>query len=306
VSVSSVLLSPSAVSEADAPPPPPGHVVAESAVDDFFSTPLGASAPAAPEFASAAPYEVADVEAAPGASYEVADVEVEPAPGASFEVADGEVEPARGESFEVADVEVEPQPGVPYEVSDVEPLQADSFDLSAVESLPAEPEGDLPFFESSSPSQAVGPVLDDAFVPGVPSSSPSSLAQLMIEPEAPVAPMHALELPRVAPVVAPVPPPPAIRSALVPPPPPAPSVPPAKLVEALVEPEAPPSAGAPGAAELPDWLKGSSTQEVAEVGWTGALDHLAPSKLILAVTRALIRRGLLSERDILDAVDKKK
>jgi hypothetical protein len=185
----------------------------------------------------------------------------------------------------------------------------DSFDASALDGevlegevaeLSPEPEEDLPFFESSSPSQAVALVVDDAFVPGVPTSSPSSLAQLMIEPEAPVAPIIApmMELPRIAPVVAPVPPPPAVRSSLVPPPPPAPSVPSGVFVEATVE--------AAPSAELPDWLKGSNTQEVTEVGWTGALDHLAPSKLILAVTRALIRRGVVSERDILDAVDKKK
>ncbi len=302
VSESSAVLSPSSVFEFDAPPPPPGQAVVESAVDDFFAAPLGDPAPVRAE------------------SFEVTDVEVEPAPASSFELGALDVEPmpegqrAAAETFEVGTLEVEPMPEgdlAPAEIFEVGALEVQREPESAQPAIAAPPEDDLPFFESSSPSQAVAQVVDDAFVPGVPSSSPSSLAQLMIEPEAPmapiVAPMPSFELPAVAPVIAAIPPPPAIRSALVPPPPPAPTVPPPveTVLEASVEPEPPVGEIAP-AAELPDWLRGSTTQEVAEVGWTGALDHLAPSKLILAVTRALIRRGVISERDILDAVDKKK
>ncbi len=159
-------------------------------------------------------------------------------------------------------------------VETLEPLEED------VEISEAGEDDDAPFFASSSPSQAVRPMTDEAFVPGVPASSPSSLAQLMIEPEAPVAP-----IPR-APTIA-VPAQPRISSSSG---------------------QRPPSASPPSAApasELPDWLRGSA-EPSADLGWTGALDHLAPSKLIIAVTRALIRRGLVSERDILDAAEPKK
>jgi hypothetical protein len=63
---------------------------------------------------------------------------------------------------------------------------------------------------------------------------------------------------------------------------------------------------------LPEWLREeSATIEVPVLGekgnvWTGALDHLAPSKLVYGLTRALLARGLLSEDDILRALGQKK
>jgi Type II secretion system (T2SS), protein E, N-terminal domain len=159
-------------------------------------------------------------------------------------------------------------------VETLEPLEEDE----ALGEVEISEEEDAPFFASSSPSQAVRPMTDDAFVPGVPASSPSSLAQLMIEPEAPVAP---IPQPMVVPAQ------PRISSS-----------------SGQRQPAAAPPAATPSASELPDWLKAG--EGTADLGWTGALDHLAPSKLIVAVTRALIRRGLVSERDILDAAEPKK
>jgi len=73
-----------------------------------------------------------------------------------------------------------------------------------------------------------------------------------------------------------------------------------------------PSMPAPGA-ELPDWLKTDPGSPVpapaaptAPGAWTGALDHLAPSKLVLGLTRALLARGLVTEDEILAALGEKK
>jgi hypothetical protein len=40
--------------------------------------------------------------------------------------------------------------------------------------------------------------------------------------------------------------------------------------------------------------------------WTGALDHLMPSKLVVGLTRALLARGLVTEEEILAALGQKK
>lgn len=63
---------------------------------------------------------------------------------------------------------------------------------------------------------------------------------------------------------------------------------------------------------LPDWLAGQvpkrSEPPVAHDSgeWTGALDHLAPSKLVLGLTRALLARGIVTESEILAALGQKK
>ena len=60
---------------------------------------------------------------------------------------------------------------------------------------------------------------------------------------------------------------------------------------------------------LPDWLGGGTrpAPPVAEPqAWTGALDHLAPSKLVLGLTRALLARGLVTEAEILAALGPKR
>ncbi len=56
---------------------------------------------------------------------------------------------------------------------------------------------------------------------------------------------------------------------------------------------------------LPDWLGPSSPSAIGAV-WTGALDHLAPSRLVVGVTRALLARGLVTEPEILAALGQKK
>ena len=61
---------------------------------------------------------------------------------------------------------------------------------------------------------------------------------------------------------------------------------PARLV---APPESSPSV--PGV--LPAWLGEGATP--AASAWTGALDHLAPSKLVVGLTRALLARGIVTE-----------
>lgn len=66
-----------------------------------------------------------------------------------------------------------------------------------------------------------------------------------------------------------------------------------------------------GSLALPEWLRDTEPVPAPAAaqgghgpgpGWTGALDHLAPSKLVLGLARALIARGLVTEQDILDAL----
>ncbi len=57
---------------------------------------------------------------------------------------------------------------------------------------------------------------------------------------------------------------------------------------------------------LPDWLKSDTAVSSAGSSWTGALDHLAPSKLVVGLTRALLARGLVTEAEILAALGQKK
>jgi hypothetical protein len=40
--------------------------------------------------------------------------------------------------------------------------------------------------------------------------------------------------------------------------------------------------------------------------WTGELEALAPSRLITGVARALIRKRILTEQDVLEALERKK
>lgn len=66
------------------------------------------------------------------------------------------------------------------------------------------------------------------------------------------------------------------------------------------------SPSSPGS--LPDWLNASATASapVSADAWTGALDHLAPSKLVVGLTRALLARGIVTEDEILAALGQKK
>jgi hypothetical protein len=67
-----------------------------------------------------------------------------------------------------------------------------------------------------------------------------------------------------------------------------------------------------GGLELPDWLRGDAPAEVPSAAaaggerWTGELEVLAPSRLIAGIARALIRKGFLSERDVLEALEQPK
>lgn len=72
-----------------------------------------------------------------------------------------------------------------------------------------------------------------------------------------------------------------------------------------------PEAPAADPLALPDWLRGDAAGEPAPVDegadpWTGELETLAPSKLITGVARALIRKGILTEQDVLEALERKK
>lgn len=75
--------------------------------------------------------------------------------------------------------------------------------------------------------------------------------------------------------------------------------------------DAPPASSPSSAGEaLPEWLRGSNARPAPPVAepqaWTGALDHLAPSKLVLGLTRALLARGLVTEAEILAALGQKR
>lgn len=143
---------------------------------------------------------------------------------------------------------------------------------------------DTPFFGSlaNAPGLGVPSVADRPF------SSPSSIGALAIPPPVPTAPNAPFEISR---------PPPT---------------------------DTPAEHAVTGA--LPDWLAGeasalahgkaspSSIEPLPEAAaaplgaqeWTGALDHLAPSKLVLGLTRALLARGIVTEADILAALGQKK
>ncbi|MDP2273623.1 MAG: hypothetical protein Q8N23_22875 [Archangium sp.] len=88
------------------------------------------------------------------------------------------------------------------------------------------------------------------------------------------------------------------------------AIPPLQSTMPEHEPLAPPvpDVSANGEA-LPDWLRTDAPQEAKSNGpspWTGALDHLMPSKLVVGLTRALLARGLVTEEEILAALGQKK
>jgi hypothetical protein len=147
---------------------------------------------------------------------------------------------------------------------------------------------DAPFFATAPRARPVTALSDHAFVAGVPMSSPSSLAKLVIEPELPALPIVSPTDLRVTAVT-------ARSSAVQSRPPPSPA-PPAEAPRATRQ-------------TLPEWLQhevAAQSNGADPEGWSEALDALAPSKLILAVTKALLRRGVLTEQDILEASEPKK
>ncbi|MDP1829737.1 MAG: hypothetical protein Q8L48_41105 [Archangium sp.] len=126
---------------------------------------------------------------------------------------------------------------------------------------------DTPFFRDAMSPEPLVPSMSDApFV-----SSRSSLSALAIPPPQPTAPAPE--------VTSPKPP----------------------------EPLAPPTGEA-----LPDWLRTEAAaaprpaKPEESAAWSGALDHLMPSKLVVGLTRALLARGLVTEEEILAALGQKK
>ena len=126
---------------------------------------------------------------------------------------------------------------------------------------------DTPFFRDASGGPVVPSMSDAPFT-----SSRSSLSRLAIPPPQPTAP--------------------------------APEVTHAKAPEPLAS---------PAGEALPDWLKtepgvtpAAPTKPADSPMWTGALDHLMPSKLVVGLTRALLARGLVTEEEILAALGQKK
>lgn len=90
-------------------------------------------------------------------------------------------------------------------------------------------------------------------------------------------------------------------SALAVPPPQATAPAPEVTKASAPEPLPPPVAGE----ALPDWLRGeaAAAQNTAEsAAWTGALDHLMPSKLVVGLTKVLLAKGLITEQEILAAL----
>ncbi len=119
---------------------------------------------------------------------------------------------------------------------------------------------------------------------------------LFAEPPAPSAP---------APFEFPPPPPPVTA------PPPPVVVEEAPPAEPVAVPEAPPSE-APSS--LPSWLGpgGAPAEPQSDPGfvlqpgeWTGKLDDVAPSRLIVGAVKALVLKGLVTEAEILEALAKK-
>ena len=91
-------------------------------------------------------------------------------------------------------------------------------------------------------------------------------------------------------------------------PPPQPTAPAPELNSAA----APEPAPAPSGEALPDWLRTEPSvpsvnlPPLAASNWTGALDHLMPSKLVVGLTKVLLARGLVTEEEILAALGQKK
>jgi hypothetical protein len=88
------------------------------------------------------------------------------------------------------------------------------------------------------------------------------------------------------------------------------AIPPPESTAPTPEASYPPVNEPPASLEaLPDWLRtdGSPVPKAAEsAAWTGALDHLMPSKLVVGLTRVLLAKGLLTEQEILAALGQKK
>lgn len=170
-----------------------------------------------------------------------------------------------------------------FELESVPHTQADSLHSSTPLAFDATasdgPLDDAPFFEAAPRTRPVAALDDRAFVDDVPLSSPSSLAKLVIGPD-----------PAPLPIMSP----PDLKATMA-----------TARSSAILRPPAA-SSSSPSRITLPEWMGAEAQPGEESEGWSGALDALAPSKLIVAVTKALLRRGLLSEEEIIDVSELKK
>jgi hypothetical protein len=150
--------------------------------------------------------------------------------------------------------------------------------------------------------EGTGPLLDMLLKEG---SQPLGDLLLMKEGTGPVVDTPFASASAIVPPVADAPPFSSSRSSLsaLAIPPPEPTVPSPEVTSSSApEPLPPPVAGD----ALPDWLRGDAgaAQNTAEsaVAWTGALDHLMPSKLVVGLTKVLLAKGLITEAEILAAL----
>jgi hypothetical protein len=292
-----------------APPPPPPASLGAVEPFDYPFTDSG-------NFASAGPA------SAPSGSFEVALPEVASADTAGpFDFAPPPLAAAESGSFEIALTEnsgdfgaapsavddffaVAPPPSIPAPPSS-EPAGLGSGAFSTVEEeplsleeLPPEPEPGAADALFGSPEP-----LDDSFFEEAP-AEPSESVVVDLEASGPTAPPAPFDFP--------------------PPPPAANEVPPAAERAALAVPEpfpeleaAPPEAPpppAPPTSSMPSWL-GADAGVPAEAAapalvltpgeWTGRLDDVPPSRLIVGAVKALVTKGLLTEAEILEALGKK-
>jgi hypothetical protein len=135
-------------------------------------------------------------------------------------------------------------------------------------------------------------------------SSPSSLELLAIAPEVPVLPDREppseLDLTveaELAPEPSAPPPPPSLPSWL--------DAGPSAPTFARSPPAAPPPPLPIPAPAPPSLALAKAVVELVPGTWTGRLDDLPPSRLMLAVARALVLKGVLTEEEILSAAGKK-
>ncbi|MCU0701160.1 MAG: hypothetical protein MUC96_32020 [Myxococcaceae bacterium] len=196
-----------------------------------------------------------------------------------------------------------------------------SFEVSLSEAsgdFAAPPQAVDDFFAPAPPAPGVAPRAPAPFSSAA--EEPISVDELPMEPE-PAEPLF--EVPAGEPLF--VEPAPAIESPSpnvvvaagpdttapidFPPPPPAPVEPYPEL-----EPAAPvPVVEAPAPASMPSWLGADASAAAAPVAgfvltpgeWTGRLDDVPPSRLIVGAVKALVTKGLVTEAEILEALGKK-
>lgn len=311
--------------------PPAATTASEAGIDELFAqldkpSPVPAPPPATPATPSGMFDLTPHVAGAPSGTF------APPAsPSGMFELAPQGGTDADEPTFDLSDelAEPEPPPAVaPLAPSRAKPRPADD-EVSFFEAAPQPIEKPV-----SPPPPSVTPVAISeeprteatTLPPGLFDTDKSSSPAPAAKPPAPAKPPPAAK-PPAKPAAKPAssPPAPPLKPPAASPPAPAAKPPPSRpsAPKPIASPPAPaptprPPPPAPQAKpdlELPDWLStGSSSPPSASAatiadedsGWTGALDHLAPSKLAVAVAKALVRRRVLTEQDILDELEKKK